>query len=349
MSAEGARRAGDYRLVPTLKVASIFSPRSSAAAGSSSGAVMGTPGSEPHAPHAPKTAPSTLAHSTIPNMGIPNGIPNMGIPNGGATSVALLAGFAAAAAAGRQGGASSIGAPDAPPRASAPPATAPSEVASVPTTALGAVEGGALAVPSALQPGAAVPTTTPTHRATHDGEEGVGGGVGVDDGGDDANGTVPGTASRTYVPECSAAAIEYVVHGGGGGIGIGGGGVICGGGGSIGGVGGVGSIGMAPACGVSARDGAIRSSEKSSISAVMGATTGAATGAATGPSQPRSPAIGTGARAHDGARLSAPLDRTNPRKDDVIVIHVCDDNRRINRDFYCSRELLLQVMSSDDT
>ena len=151
------------------------------------------------------------------------------------------------------------------------------------------------------------------------------------------------------MPECSAAAIEYVVHGGGGGIGIGGGGVICGGGGSIGGVGGVGSIGMAPACGVSARDGAIRSSETSSISAGMGAATGAVTGAATGPSQPRSPAIGTGARAHDGARLSAPLDRSNPRKDDVIVIHVCDDNRRINRDFYCSRELLLQVMSSDDT
>ena len=56
-----------------------------------------------------------------------------------------------------------------------------------------------------------------------------------------------------------------------------------------------------------------------------------------------------GARAHDGARLGAPSDRNDHRKDDVIVIHVCDDNRRINRDFYCSRELLLQVMSSDDT
>ena len=31
--------------------------------------------------------------------------------------------------------------------------------------------------------------------------------------------------------------------------------------------------------------------------------------------------------------------------DDVIVIHVCDDNRRINRDFYCSRELLLTHMT----
>ena len=63
MSADGARRTGDYRLVPALKVASIFSPSGSAAAGSPSGAVMGTPGSEPHAPHAPKTAPTTLAHS----------------------------------------------------------------------------------------------------------------------------------------------------------------------------------------------------------------------------------------------------------------------------------------------
>ena len=63
MSADGARRMGDYRLVPALKVASIFSPSGSAAAGSPSGAVMGTPGSEPHAPHAPKTAPTTLAHS----------------------------------------------------------------------------------------------------------------------------------------------------------------------------------------------------------------------------------------------------------------------------------------------
>ena len=26
------------------------------------------------------------------------------------------------------------------------------------------------------------------------------------------------------------------------------------------------------------------------------------------------------------------------------MIHVCDDNRRINRDFYCSRELLLAHM-----
>ena len=33
------------------------------------------------------------------------------------------------------------------------------------------------------------------------------------------------------------------------------------------------------------------------------------------------------------------------RTDDVIVIHVCDDNRRINRDFYCSRELLLRHMA----
>ena len=33
------------------------------------------------------------------------------------------------------------------------------------------------------------------------------------------------------------------------------------------------------------------------------------------------------------------------RGDDVIVIHVCDDNRRINRDFYCSRELLLKHMT----
>ena len=31
--------------------------------------------------------------------------------------------------------------------------------------------------------------------------------------------------------------------------------------------------------------------------------------------------------------------------DDVIVIHVCDDNRRINRDFYCSRDLLLTHMT----
>ena len=29
----------------------------------------------------------------------------------------------------------------------------------------------------------------------------------------------------------------------------------------------------------------------------------------------------------------------------MIVIHVCDDNRRINRDFYCSRELLLKHMT----
>ena len=63
MSAEGARRTGDHGLVPALKVASIFSPSGSAAAGSPSGAVMGTPGSEPHAAHAPKTAPTTLAHS----------------------------------------------------------------------------------------------------------------------------------------------------------------------------------------------------------------------------------------------------------------------------------------------
>ena len=27
------------------------------------------------------------------------------------------------------------------------------------------------------------------------------------------------------------------------------------------------------------------------------------------------------------------------------MIHVCDDNRRINRDFYCSRELLLKHMT----
>ena len=63
VSAEGARRTGDHGLVPALKVASIFSPSVSAAAGSSSDAVMGTPGSEPHAAHAPKTAPTTLAHS----------------------------------------------------------------------------------------------------------------------------------------------------------------------------------------------------------------------------------------------------------------------------------------------
>lgn len=65
MSADGTRRTGDYRLVPALKVASIFSPSAhdGAVAGSPSGAVMGTPGSEPHAPHAPKTAPTALAHS----------------------------------------------------------------------------------------------------------------------------------------------------------------------------------------------------------------------------------------------------------------------------------------------
>ena len=65
VSADGARRMGDYRSVPALKVASTFSPSAhdGAAAGSPSGAVMGTPGSEPHAPHAPKTAPTTLAHS----------------------------------------------------------------------------------------------------------------------------------------------------------------------------------------------------------------------------------------------------------------------------------------------
>ena len=27
------------------------------------------------------------------------------------------------------------------------------------------------------------------------------------------------------------------------------------------------------------------------------------------------------------------------------MIHVCDDNRRMNRDFYCSRELLLTHMT----
>ena len=305
-----------------------------------------------------RQARSHAGSSTIPNMGMPNGIPNMGVPNGGATPAAILAGFAAAAAAGRQGGArdtASIGAPEAPPRASAPPATAPSVVAPVPTTAPGAGPGAPRAAsappatapgPSAQQPGAAAPTSRRTLRATlsRDGDDAGGGGGGGggddDDGGDDdANGTVPGTAPRTYVPECSAAAIEYEVSGGGGGGGGGGG--IGGGGGSIGGVGGVGSCGMATACGGSA--------VRSSVTPSAGTVTGAVSGAASGPSQPRSPTIAAGARAHDGARLSAPSDRNDHRKDDVIVIHVCDDNRRINRDFYCSRELLLQVMSSDGT
>ena len=57
------RKSPNEPVVRALKVASIFSPSGSAAAGSPSGAVMGTPGSEPHAPHAPKTAPTTLAHS----------------------------------------------------------------------------------------------------------------------------------------------------------------------------------------------------------------------------------------------------------------------------------------------
>ena len=260
-----------------------------------------------------RQARSHAGSSTIPNMGMPNGIPNMGVPNGGATPAAILAGFAAAAAAGRQGGArdtASIGAPEAPPRASAPPATAPSVVAPVPTTAPGAGPGAPRAAsappatapgPSAQQPGAAAPTSRRTLRATlsRDGDDAGGGGGG----------------------------------GGGGGIG--------GGGGSIGGVGGVGSCGMATACGGSA--------VRSSVTPSAGTVTGAVSGAASGPSQPRSPTIAAGARAHDGARLSAPSDRNDHRKDDVIVIHVCDDNRRINRDFYCSRELLLQVMSSDGT
>ena len=43
-----------------------------------------------------------------------------------------------------------------------------------------------------------------------------------------------------------------------------------------------------------------------------------------------SPAIGS---------LAGSLHFSGSNGDDVIVIHVCDDNRRINRDFYCSREV----------
>ena len=42
--------------------------------------------------------------------------------------------------------------------------------------------------------------------------------------------------------------------------------------------------------------------------------------------------------------LATTTSNQTPNGDDVIVIHVCDDNRRINRDFYCSRELLLAHM-----
>lgn len=48
---------------------------------------------------------------------------------------------------------------------------------------------------------------------------------------------------------------------------------------------------------------------------------------------------------HAGASLSGASSSSGGRGDDVIVIHVCDDNRRINRDFYCSRELLLTHMT----
>ena len=43
--------------------------------------------------------------------------------------------------------------------------------------------------------------------------------------------------------------------------------------------------------------------------------------------------------------LATTTSNQTPNGDDVIVIHVCDDNRRINRDFYCSRELLLTHMA----
>jgi len=67
-----------------------------------------------------------------------------------------------------------------------------------------------------------------------------------------------------------------------------------------------------------------------SISARPPPPLAAAAGGAAAPSQGRaSPVGGTS---------------SEPRRDDVIVIHVRDDHRRINRDFYCSRELLLSHM-----
>lgn len=55
--------------------------------------------------------------------------------------------------------------------------------------------------------------------------------------------------------------------------------------------------------------------------------------------------VGAGGRAGAGAGggtgVAAPAEG---RRDDLIAIHVCDDQRRISRDFYCSRELLLANM-----
>lgn len=54
---------------------------------------------------------------------------------------------------------------------------------------------------------------------------------------------------------------------------------------------------------------------------------------------------GTSSNAAKDAGVCGKVGLHDTASDDVIVIHVCDDNRRINRDFYCSRELLLAHMA----
>ena len=36
--------------------------------------------------------------------------------------------------------------------------------------------------------------------------------------------------------------------------------------------------------------------------------------------------------------------QSNPGGEDVVVIHVCDENRQISKDFYCKRNLLVRYM-----
>ena len=72
-----------------------------------------------------------------------------------------------------------------------------------------------------------------------------------------------------------------------------------------------------------------------------------AVGAAVGPRHAEEPAAAGGAAeggAAEGGAGGSAGSSSGGSAGELIVIHVCDDNRRINRDYCCGRELLLAHM-----
>ena len=89
----------------------------------------------------------------------------------------------------------------------------------------------------------------------------------------------------------------------------------------------------------SVEDAKMMASHAAMLSGERGSASGPVSYTTDAPAAPAGGRVGLG-----GTRLAGGGAK-DKGADDIIVIHVCDDNRRINRDFYCSRELLLQHMT----